>query len=136
MDRSRRWTWISTRRSILKRSGGTYCSTASGVTADGQAGARRLTAEELPDAVQVGTVQDLRESGIAADRVGDVPAASASGRVANGLALTDSKGQRHDLSSAQNPRLEIVRPGPVTVGLRYTAAVPIEHVDTPCRSKS
>jgi hypothetical protein len=44
----------------------------------------------------------------------------------NGLAVTDGKGQRHDLSSAQNPRLEIVRPGPVTVGLRYTAAVPIE----------
>ena len=40
--------------------------------------------------------------------------------------LTDSKGQRHDLSTAQNPRLEIVRPGPVTVGLRYTAAVPID----------
>jgi len=86
--------------------------------------ARGLTAEDQPDAVQVGTVKFLKSGSpliasatYGGERIGSGP---------NGLALTDNKGQRHDLSSAMNPRLEIVRPGPVTVGLRYTAALPIE----------
>src|SRR4051812_2583026 len=95
----------------------------AGVT-PGPKPARGLTAEELPDAVQVGTVK-FSKSGLPL-------IASATfrgegiGQGGNGLVLTDSKGQRHDLSTAQNPRLEIVRPGPVTVGLRYSAAVPID----------
>jgi hypothetical protein len=86
--------------------------------------ARGLTAEDQPDAVQVGSVRFSKSGSplIASATYGGERIAQGG----NGLAVTDSKGQRHDLSSAQNPRLEIVRPGPVTVGLRYTAAVPIE----------
>jgi hypothetical protein len=86
--------------------------------------ARGLTAEDQADAVQVGTIR-IAKSGsplIASATYGGERIAPGG----NGLILTDSKGQRHDLSSAQNPRLEIVRSGPVTVGLRYTAALPIE----------
>jgi hypothetical protein len=95
----------------------------SGVAATAKP-ARGLTAEDLPDAVQVGAVRFSKSGSplIASAMYGGERIAQGG----NGLALTDSKGQRHDLSSAQNPRLEIVRPGPVTVGLRYTAAVPVE----------
>jgi hypothetical protein len=95
----------------------------AGVTAAAKP-ARGLTAEDQPDAVQVGSVRFSKSGSplIASATYGGERIAQGG----NGLAVTDSKGQRHDLSSAQNPRLEIVRPGPVTVGLRYTAAVPIE----------
>lgn len=86
--------------------------------------ARGLMVEDLPDAVQVGTVRFSKSGSplIASAMYGGERIAQGG----NGLTLTDSKGQRHDLSSAQNPRLEVVRPGPVTVGLRYTAALPVE----------
>jgi hypothetical protein len=95
----------------------------AGVTATAKP-ARGLLVDDQPDAVQVGTVRFSKSGSplIASAMYGGERIAQGG----NGLALTDSKGQRHDLTSAQNPRLEIVRPGPVTVGLRYTAALPVD----------
>jgi hypothetical protein len=86
--------------------------------------ARGLVVEDQADAVQVGTVKFSKSGAplVASAMYGGERIAQGG----NGLVVTDSKGQRHDLSSAQNPRLEIVRPGPVTVGLRFTAALAIE----------
>jgi hypothetical protein len=95
----------------------------SGVTA-GAPPARGLTVEDRPDSIVVGKLTFTKS--------GSPLLASASyrgegiGTGANGLTVTDGSGRRHDLSSAQGARLEVVKPGPLLVVLRYTATIPID----------
>lgn len=49
------------------------------------------------------------------------------GTGANGLTLTDTNGRRYDLSRAQGASLEVVKPGPLVVLLKYTATIPIDE---------
>ncbi len=85
---------------------------------------RGLTAAEQPDAVVVGNLTFPKS--------GAPLLASATyrgegiGTGSNGLVLGDTSGRRVDLSRAQNPQLEIVKPGPLLVALRYTASVPLD----------
>lgn len=48
------------------------------------------------------------------------------GTGSNGLTLTDQMGRRLDLSKAQNGNLEVVKPGPLLVVLKYTASIPLD----------
>lgn len=94
-----------------------------GVTSIARPARGALTPQDQPDAIQVGNFKigkrgapllmsvSYRGEGI--------------GPGTNGLSVTDTTGEHRDLSGAHNPKLEIVRPGPVTVGLRYTATLPI-----------
>lgn len=86
--------------------------------------ARGLSVEDRPDAIQVGSLTFSKS--------GAPQLASASyrgegiGTGNNGLTITDSNGTRHTLTKAQNATLEVVKPGPLLVLLRYTAAIPVE----------
>ena len=85
---------------------------------------RGLSAQDQPDAVVVGNLTFSRRGApllTSANYRGE-----GIGTGSNGLTVTDSMGKRHDLSSAQNARLEIVKPGPLLVALHYTATVPID----------
>lgn len=44
----------------------------------------------------------------------------------NGLTVTDQMGRRLDLSKAQNATLDVVKPGPLLVVLKYTASIPLD----------
>src|SRR4051794_29743985 len=83
-----------------------------------------LTVEELPEAIQVGSIRFSKS--------GTPLLASVSyrgegiGKGPNGLVVIDTAGQRHDLSAAVSPKLEIVKRGPLNVTLRYSSSVPID----------
>jgi hypothetical protein len=44
----------------------------------------------------------------------------------NGIAVTDAAGATHDLSSAEPPKVEIVKRGPLYVMLKYSGRMPID----------
>lgn len=48
------------------------------------------------------------------------------GTGSNGLTVTDQMGRRLDLSKAQNGNLEVVKPGPLLVVLKYTGSIPLD----------
>lgn len=95
-----------------------------GVTAAAPAG-RGLGVTEQPDALVVGNLKFSKS--------GAPLLASASyrgegiGTGGNGLVITDASGRRVDLTKAQNAQLEVVKPGPLLVVLRYTASVPLDE---------
>jgi hypothetical protein len=84
---------------------------------------RGLTVEDRPDAVQVGSLRFSKS--------GSPLLASAAyrgegvGSGQNGLVITDDLGQRHDLTAATSPRMEILKRGPLYVVLRYSATLPL-----------
>jgi hypothetical protein len=85
---------------------------------------RGLVVEETDAAVQVGSVR-FSKSGApliasAAYRGEGIAPGS------NGITVTDTAGQRHDLSTATQPMLTLVKPGPLAVALRYTAMLPLD----------
>lgn len=86
---------------------------------------RGLTVDDQPDAIVVGNLK-IAKSGSplvmsAAYRGEGI------GSGANGLTLTDANGRRHDLSKAQGANLEVVKPGPFLVLLKYTATIPVDE---------
>lgn len=86
--------------------------------------ARGLTVVEQPTAIVVGNLTFSKS--------GSPFLASASyrgegiGSGQNGLTITDTNGRRYDLSKAQGATLEVVKPGPLLVVLRYTAALALD----------
>jgi hypothetical protein len=86
---------------------------------------RGLTVTEQPDAIVVGNLKFSKS--------GAPLLASATyrgegiGTGSNGITLTDTNGKRHDLSSAQNAKLEVVKSGPLLVVLRYFATVAVDE---------
>lgn len=48
------------------------------------------------------------------------------GQGSNGLAVVDATGGRHDLSSAQNLTVEILKRGPLMVAVQYAGTLPID----------
>jgi hypothetical protein len=91
--------------------------------ASSAAPARGLTVDERADAIVVGNLTFSRSGTpllAAATYRGDGIATGA-----NGVTITDSTGVRHDLTSAQNQRLEVVKRGPLLVALRFTASIPL-----------
>lgn len=87
-----------------------------------------LTVEQQPDALIVGKLKFAR--------TGTPLLASVSyrgegiGAGANGLTLTDTNGKRYDLSKAQNASLEVIKPGPILVVLKYSATVALDETTT------
>ena len=85
---------------------------------------RGLAVEDRSDAIQVGSLTFSKK--------GAPLLASASyrgegiGAGSNGITITDGNGTRHNLAEAQNANLEIIKPGPLLVALRYTASIPVE----------
>lgn len=86
--------------------------------------ARGLTVEDRPDAIQVGSLT-FSKSG-APQLMSASYRGEGIGTGNNGLTITDSNGTRITLAKAQNAALEVVKPGPLLVLLRYTAAIPVE----------
>lgn len=87
--------------------------------------ARGLSVTDQPDAVIVGNLT-FSKSGApllaSASYRGEGIAAGS-----NGLTVTDSTGRRFDLSKAREARLEVVKPGPLLVVLRYTASLMLDE---------
>jgi hypothetical protein len=85
---------------------------------------RGLTVIENADSIQVGNVK-LSKSGspliLSATYRGELI-----GQGQNGLAITDRSGARHDLSSPQSLKVELVKRGPLYVVVRYSGLVPID----------
>lgn len=86
---------------------------------------RGLTVTDEPTAIGVGALKFTKG--------GSPLLASASyrgegiGTGSNGLTITDSSGIRIDLSKAQGASLEVVKPGPLLVVLKYSATVPVDQ---------
>lgn len=86
---------------------------------------RGLTTSEQADTITVGNLTFSKS--------GNPLLASATyrgqgiGAGSNGLTITDSNGTRHNLSEAQGGMLEVVKPGPLLVVLKYTASIPVEQ---------
>jgi hypothetical protein len=87
--------------------------------------ARGLSVADQPDAVVVGNLKFskagaplLASATYRGEGIGTGP---------NGLSVTDSSGRRHDLTGAQEARLEVVKPGPLLVVLRYTASLVLDE---------
>jgi hypothetical protein len=85
---------------------------------------RGLTVEDRADAIVVGSLTFSKS--------GSPLLASATyrgegvGSGNNGITITDANGRRHDLSTAQGGRLEVVKSGPLLVELRFTATIPVD----------
>ncbi len=86
--------------------------------------ARGLTVTEQPDAIVVGNLTFSKKGSPLLTSVSYRGEGIGGG--ANGLTLTDSAGRRHDLSKAQDARLDIVKRGPLLVVLRYSAGIPMD----------
>ncbi len=86
--------------------------------------ARGLTVEDRPDAVQVGSLT-FSKSG-APQLMSAAYRGEGIGPGNNGVTITDSNGTRIGLAKAQNATLDVVKPGPLLVLLRYTASIPVE----------
>lgn len=90
--------------------------------------ARGLSVTDEPGAIVVGNLK-FSKSGVpllasAAYRGEGI------GSGANGLTVTDTSGRRHDLSGAQDAKLEVVKPGPLLVVLRYTASLMLDEASS------
>lgn len=86
--------------------------------------ARGLTVDDRPEAIQVGSLT-FSKSG-APQLMSASYRGEGIGTGNNGLTITDSDGTRHTLAKAQNAAMDVVKPGPLLVLLRYTAAIPVE----------
>jgi hypothetical protein len=87
---------------------------------------RGLSVTEEADGIQVGSIRFGRNGSplvVAANYV--KMNFIASGR--NGISVTDMAGNQHDLSSAQDLKLEVVKRGPLKVVLRYSGRLPVDQ---------
>jgi hypothetical protein len=87
---------------------------------------RGLSVTEDADGIQVGNIRFGRTGSplvLAANYV----KMNFIGAGRNGIAVTDANGARHDLSSAQDVKLDVVKRGPLRVVLRYTGRLPLDQ---------
>jgi hypothetical protein len=85
---------------------------------------RGLTVTDNADSIQVGNVKFSKSGSpliLSASYRGELI-----GQGQNGLAITDSSGARHDLSSAQSLKVDLVKGGPLNVVVRYSGRMPID----------
>jgi hypothetical protein len=84
-------------------------------------GARGLTVAENADSIDVGRVR-FNKSG--APLLASVRYRGEDiGRGANGLKITDGAGKEHDLTNAEELKVEVVKRGPLYVVIRYSGAI-------------
>ena len=85
---------------------------------------RGLAVTENADSIQVGNVKFSKSGSpliLSASYRGELI-----GQGRNGLAITDSSGARHDLSTAQSLKVELVKGGPLDVVIRYSGRLPVD----------
>lgn len=90
------------------------------------AGRGGLSVTEDADAIQVGSIRFGRSGSplvVAANYV----KMNFIGTGRNGISVTDAAGTQHDLSGAQDVKLDIVKRGPLKVLLRYTGRLPLDQ---------
>ena len=90
------------------------------------ASGRGLAVIEDADAIQVGNMRFGR-SGSPLVLAANYVKMNFIGKGRNGISVTDSNGTPHDLSSAQDVKLEILKRGPLKVVLRYTGRLPLDQ---------
>ena len=94
-----------------------------GVSLNGPGG-NGLAVSETAETITVGRVQ-FNKSG--APLLASVKYRSELiGKGVNGLVVTDAAGHEHDLSSATDLKTEVVKSGPLYVGIRYTGRLPVD----------
>ena len=94
-----------------------------GVEIGPSAAPRGLAVSETAEAIQVGNVKFGRSGSpllLSANYRGELIGAGA-----NGLSITDASGGRHDLSSAESLKVELVKRGPLFVVLQYSGRLPL-----------
>ncbi len=126
-DGSVRWLALELNVTIGPNESQTY-SLQFGEGAKSEAAPRGLSATETADGIQVGNIRFSKS--------GDPLIASvkyreeAIGAGMNGLAVADQSGS-HDLATAENVKVEIVKGGPLLVALRYSGTL---HLDRDVRA--
>jgi hypothetical protein len=89
---------------------------------------RGLSVTEDADAIQIGNIRFGRTGSplvLAANYV----KMNFIGTGRNGISVTDANGTPHDLSSAQDLKLDVVKRGPLRVVLRYAGRLPLDQAD-------
>jgi hypothetical protein len=92
--------------------------------------ARGLSVTEDADSIQVGAIRFGRTASplvLAANYV----KTNFIGTGPNGVSVTDSTGGQHDLSAAQDLKIEVVKRGPLKVVLRYTGRLALDQTASP-----
>ena len=87
---------------------------------------RGLSVTEEADGIQVGSIRFGR-SGSPLVLGANYVKMNFIGTGRNGISVTDAAGTQHDLSSAQDVKLDIVKRGPLKVVLRYTGRLPLDQ---------
>jgi len=85
---------------------------------------RGLSVTEEGDAVQVGSIRFGR-TGAPLVLAANYVKMNFIGMGRNGISVTDAAGTQHDLSSAQDLKIDVVKRGPVKVVLRYAGRLPL-----------
>jgi hypothetical protein len=86
---------------------------------------RGLAVTETADAIQVGNVR-FAKSGSPLVLSASYVKSEFIGKGANGLAVVDAAGARHDLSTAQQLSVELQKRGPLSVVVRYAGRLPFD----------
>jgi hypothetical protein len=102
-----------------------YSFEYGGGTAVFAGGARGLSVTEEADAVRIGNITFSRSGSplITSVKYRD----EAIGTGPNGLLVVDQTGTTHDVSSARDIALDIVKRGPLVASLRYSGALPLDQ---------
>ena len=87
---------------------------------------RGLSVAEDADAIQVGSIR-LGRTGAPLMLSANYVKMNFIGSGRNGISVTDTAGAHHDLSSAQDVKLDIVKRGPVKAVLRYAGRLPVDR---------
>lgn len=87
---------------------------------------RGLSVTEEADGIQVGSIRFGR-SGAPLVVAANYVKMNFIGSGRNGISVTDLAGTQHDLSSAQDLKLDIVKRGPLKVVLRYAGRLPLDQ---------
>jgi hypothetical protein len=87
---------------------------------------RGLSVTEEADGIQVGSIR-FGGSGAPLVLAANYVKMNFTGMGRNGISVTDASGTQHDLSSAQDVKLDVVKRGPLKVVLRYAGRLPLDQ---------
>jgi hypothetical protein len=87
---------------------------------------RGLSVTEEADGIQAGSIRFGR-SGAPLVAAANYVKTNFIGMGRNGISVTDTAGSQHDLSSAQDLKVDVVKRGPLKVVLRYAGRLPLDQ---------
>jgi hypothetical protein len=91
---------------------------------------RGLSVTDEADGIQVGSIRFGR-SGAPLVVAANYVKMNFIGLGRNGISVTDAAGTQHDLSSAQDLKLDVIKRGPLKVVLRYIGRLPLDQASAP-----